>query len=284
MFRSQRRIDDGAGGRASRFVRPYGLAGLTLVGHSHGGGAPRPEGYNPAVTDELRSMRPRVLIIEDNADIVANLYDYLEPLGYTLDSARDGFSGLALAADHSHDAIVLDLTLPGLDGMELCRRLRRELKRDTPLLMLTSRDTVEDKVLGLRAGADDYLVKPFSLAELDARLQALMRRSRGRVGATMLRVGGLQFDPETYEASREGRRLELSPTGYRILAALMRASPALVSRDALEHELWGDERPASDALRTHIHSVRQVLDKPYARPMLVTVPGVGYRLVDPDAR
>lgn len=224
-----------------------------------------------------------VLIVEDNRDILANLYGYLEPLGYTLDSACDGYAGLALAADGSHDAIVLDLMLPGLDGVEVCRRLREELHRDTPVIMLTARDTTEDKVLGLRSGADDYLVKPFSLPELDARLQALIRRSRRAVGGAPLRVGALRFDPTTYEAAREGRRLELSPMGYRLLGVLMRASPALVTREKLEQELWGDEPPASDALRTHLHALRQAVDKPFARPMLVTVPSVGYRLVDPDA-
>ena len=225
----------------------------------------------------------RVLIIEDNADILANLYDYLEPLGYVLDSARDGFAGLALAADGSHDVIILDLTLPGLDGLEVCARLRTELRRDTPVLMLTARDTVDDKVLGLRSGADDYLVKPYSLAELEARLQALVRRHRGYAGVVALRVGPLEFDPATHEATRAGQRLELSPMSYRILAALMRASPGVVTRDMLEQDLWGDERPSSDALRTHIHAVRQTLDKPFDRSMLITIPGVGYRLVDPDA-
>lgn len=224
-----------------------------------------------------------VLIVEDNRDIVANLYGYLEPLGYTLDTARDGYAGLALAADGSHDAIVLDLMLPGLDGIEVCRRLRDELHRDTPVIMLTARDTVEDKVLGLGAGADDYLVKPFSLPELDARLQALVRRSRRGVGGAPLRVGALVFDPATYEATRNGRRLELSPMGYRLLGVLMRASPAVVTREKLEQALWGDEPPASDALRTHLHAVRQAVDKPFAHPMLITVPSVGYRLVDPDA-
>jgi DNA-binding response OmpR family regulator len=225
---------------------------------------------------------PHILVVEDNPDILANLYGYLEPLGYTLDSARDGFAALALAADRRHDAIVLDLMLPGLGGIEVCRRLRQELHRDTPVLMLTARDTVDDKVLGLRAGADDYLVKPFSLAELDARLHALVRRSRGRLSSAAIRVGPLAIDPATYEVTREGTRLELSPMAYRILGMLARASPAVVTRDALERELWGDERPASDALRTHIHMLRQVLDKPFATPMLATVPGAGYRLVDPD--
>ena len=232
--------------------------------------------------DAMERM-PHVLVIEDNPDILENLYGYLEPLGYTLDSARDGFAGLALAADHEHDAIVLDVMLPGIDGIELCRRLRTELHRATPVLMLTARDTVDDKVLGLRAGADDYLVKPFSLAELDARLQALVRRSRGHVGTGTLRVGPLTFDPQTYEAAREGHRIELSPMGYRVLAALMRASPAVVTREALERELWGDEPPASDALRTHIHALRQALDKPFAQPMVMTLPSVGFRIVAPDA-
>ena len=225
----------------------------------------------------------RLLVVEDNADILANLYGYLEPLGYTLDSARNGFAGLAFAADHEYDVIVLDIMLPGLDGLALCRRLRDELRRDTPVLMLTARDTVDDKVLGLRSGADDYLVKPFSLAELEARLQALLRRARGGHTDAVLRVGALQFDPATFQATRAGQRLDLTPTGYRLLAALMRAAPRVLTRQTLEHQLWGDAPPASDALRSHLHALRQVLDKPFTEPMLLTVQGVGYRLVDPDA-
>ena len=121
----------------------------------------------------------RVLIIEDNPDIVANLYAYLEPLGYTLDCERRGDAGLAAAARGLHDVIVLDLMLPGLDGLALCRRLRHELRRKTPVLMLTARDTVRDKIDGFDSGADDYLVKPFSMAELDVRLRALLRRAHG---------------------------------------------------------------------------------------------------------
>lgn len=225
-----------------------------------------------------------MLIVEDNADIVANLYGYLEPLGYVVDSARDGSSGFARAAGAAYDAIVLDVMLPGMDGITLCRRLRNELHSETPVLMLTARDTVDDKVLGLRSGADDYLVKPFAMAELEARLQALVRRSRREVSAAPLEVGPLTFDARTHEATREGVRLDLTPMGYRIVAALMRASPTVVTRQALERELWLDAAPASDALRTHIHAVRQALDKPFSRPMLLTIPGVGYRLVDPDAR
>lgn len=234
-------------------------------------------------TQSTAAISCRILIIEDNTDILANLYGYLEPLGYVLDSAGNGFAGLAMASEHDFDAIVLDVMLPGLDGLELCRRLREELHRDTPVLMLTARDTVDDKVLGLRSGADDYLVKPFSLAELDARLQALMRRARGQQVEKILRVGSLQFDPQTFEVIREGRKIELTPTGYRLLGLLMRAAPRVVTRQTLEHEIWGDAPPASDALRSHLHALRQALDKSFDHPMLLTVQGVGYRLVDPNA-
>lgn len=226
----------------------------------------------------------RVLIIEDNPDILANLYGFLEPLGYTLDSARNGFAGLSRAAENQYDVIVLDLMLPGLDGLEVCKKLRVELRQSTPVLMLTARDTLQDMVDGFERGADDYLVKPFSLVELDARLKALARRAQGAHLEAVMRVGPLQFDPTTYEAVRDKRRLELTPTGYRLLGALMRAAPRVLSKEALEREVWGDDPPESDALRTHIHALRQMLDKPFARPMLKTVQGVGYRLVDPDAQ
>jgi DNA-binding response OmpR family regulator len=219
-----------------------------------------------------------VLIIEDNPDIVANLYAFLEPLGYVLDSARSGPAGLEAARQGLHDAIVLDLSLPGLDGVELCRRLRHELRRSTPVLMLTARDTLQDKVAGFESGADDYLVKPFLLAELDLRLKALVRRARAEHVPALLQVGDLCFDTAALTVTRAGRRIELTPTGYKLLARLMQAGGALVPREALERELWGDEPPDSDALRTHIHALRRAIDKPFAEPLLKTVPGLGYRL------
>ena len=225
----------------------------------------------------------RILIIEDNADILANLYGFLGPLGYAIDSARTGVSGLVHAAEHNYDAIVLDLMLPGIDGLEVCRRLRKTLRQATPVLMLTARDTVKDKVAGFDSGADDYLVKPFSMVELDSRLKALRRRAGGQHGEALLRLGDLQFDPATYEATRGGRPLRLTPTGYKLLAALLRTAPNLMRRDDLEREVWGDEVPDSDVLRSHIYALRAALDKPFAAPMLKTLPGIGYRLVDPDA-
>lgn len=224
----------------------------------------------------------RLLVIEDNADIVANLFGYLEPLGYELDVARNGVSGLAMAAEGNFDAVVLDLTLPGLDGLDLCRRLRRDFKRSTPLLMLTARDTVQDKVLGFDSGADDYLVKPFSLIELEARLKALVRRATSAQIDSLLRFADVTFDPGTFEASRAGTPVQLTRTGYKLLAVLLREAPKLVTREALEQEVWGDDRPDSDALRTHIHALRLALDKPFEHQLLKTLPGIGYKLVSRD--
>jgi DNA-binding response OmpR family regulator len=224
----------------------------------------------------------RVLIVEDNADIAANLAGYLGPLGHALDFAQNGYGGLALIAQNEYDVIVLDLGLPGLDGLALCRKVRTELGKATPVLMLTARDTVEDKLSGFGSGADDYLVKPFSLPELEARLKALARRAGGNAIGTELRVGDLRFDPQTFQAQRAGRPLALTKTGYRILACLMRESPKVVLRQTLESEIWGDNPPESDALRTHIHALRQAIDKPPESPMLKTVQGIGYRLVAID--
>lgn len=221
----------------------------------------------------------RILIVEDNPDILANLYGFLEPKGYVLDSARNGYAGLALASENTYDAIVLDITLLGLNGLELCQKLRTELRSSTPVLMLTARDTLPDKVAGFESGADDYLVKPFSLVELDMRLKALVRRADGRHGISReLRFGELVFDPELQAASRQGCRVNLTKTGYVLLRVLMGAAPRIVSREDLEQAVWGDNRPESDALRTHIHALRQAVDKPFSCPMVITVAGVGYRL------
>lgn len=225
----------------------------------------------------------RILIVEDNADILANLYGFLEPRGHVLDSAVTGYGGLALASQNRYDVIVLDLTLPGLDGIALCRKIRHELGDNTPILMLTARDTLADKVAGFGSGADDYLVKPFSMVELEVRLQALLRRAMGaRASGATLQVGALAFDTEAWRATRGARVLTLTKTGYILLRRLMQGAPGVVTREQLEAEVWGDDRPDSDALRTHIHALRQALDKPEPFAMLRTVPGIGFQLVVPD--
>jgi DNA-binding response OmpR family regulator len=223
-----------------------------------------------------------ILVIEDNPDIVANLYGYLEPLGYVLDSARSGTAGLAQAAANDYDAIILDVMLPGIHGLELCHKLRTELGQQTPVIMLTAKDTIEDRVEGLNSGADDYLVKPFSLVELEARLKALIRRSQGAFAGQRLSLGPLSLVADSHEVVRSGIQLKLTPTGFTLLKKLLAESPRVLGTGILEREVWGDDVPSSDALRTHIHSLRQVLDKPFDKPMLKTVSGFGYQLVDPD--
>jgi len=227
----------------------------------------------------------RILIVEDNPDILANLYGFLEPKGYAVDSARNGYGGLALASENAYDVIILDVMLPGLNGLELCQKLRTDLLSTTPVLMLTARDSLPDKVAGFDSGADDYLVKPFSLVELDVRLRALARRAGGQHAISReLRFGGLVFDPDQQEASRDGVKVVLTRTGYVLLRCLMVAAPRIVPREALEQAVWGEDRPESDALRTHIHALRQAVDKPFAFPMVQTIAGVGYKLALPDAQ
>ena len=223
----------------------------------------------------------RILVIEDNRDILANVLDYLELKGFVVDCAQDGLSGLHLAATEHYDLIVLDIMLPGIDGYQVCKRLRDDAGRDTPIIMLTARDALNDRLQGLGAGADDYLIKPFALSELVARIEAILRRSQGS-RKQKLQVGDLQYDLDTLQATRAGQSLRLNPIGHKLLTILMQRSPAVVRREQLEEALWGEDVPDSDSLRSHIHQLRQVLDKPFDKPLLHTVHGVGFRLVEID--
>lgn len=225
---------------------------------------------------------PTILLIEDHHDIAELVGGYLEDSDYVVDYAVDGVTGLQLAITGDFDAIVLDLMLPGMDGLEVCRRLRGDAGKDTPLLMLTARDTLEDKIAGLDAGADDYLVKPFDIEELEARIRAMLRRSRGELVSEALKVADLTVDTGTLEVRRGGQLVNVTPIGLKLLLALMRASPRLVSRRDLEREVWGDIVPDSDALRSHLYTLRKAIDRPFPRPLLQTVPGVGFRLADVD--
>ena len=221
----------------------------------------------------------RILLVEDNRDILANLADYLDMKGYSVDCAQDGLSGLHLAATEHYDLIVLDVMLPGLDGYTLCRRLREDARRETPVIMLTARDQLDDRLQGFKAGADDYLIKPFALSELTARIEAVLRRAQGG-GKRCLLVAYLAYDLDTLEVTRAGRLLKLNPVGLKLLAVLMQKSPHVLRREVLEEALWGDDCPDSDSLRSHIHQLRQVIDKPFPRSLLQTLHGVGYRLAE----
>ena len=219
----------------------------------------------------------RLLIIEDNPAIVDNITDFLEAKGYILDFAMDGIGGLHLALTQDYDVIVLDLMLPGMDGITLCQKLRREASKQVPVIMLTARDTLDDKLLGFESGADDYLVKPFALKELEARIKALAKR-RAVADAKVLAVGDLHLDLGSFEVTRQGQKIDLNNTGISILKRLMEASPNVVSRKDLENHLWGDMPPGSDVLRSHIYTLRKKIDKPFKYTMIETVHGIGFRL------
>jgi DNA-binding response OmpR family regulator len=222
----------------------------------------------------------KLLIIEDNNDIAANIGLYFEHKGHIVDFAYNGRHGLELALQEDFDIIVLDLMLPGLDGVSLCQRLKAD-KPAQRVLMLTARDTLDDKLEGFEAGADDYLVKPFSLLELDARLNALMRRG-GSEDPGLLKVADLELDPRGMSLRRGGQALHLKPTDFRILELLMRNSRRVVPQREIIEKIWRDDPPDGDPLRVHIHTIRQQIDKPFDKPLLHTRHGVGYRLHDPD--
>ena len=225
----------------------------------------------------MRSLR--ILIVEDNSDIAENIADFLEIQGHLLDFAMDGIGGLHLALTQDYDAIILDIMLPGIDGLAFCRKLREEGAKQTPVLMLTARDTLSDKLEGFEAGADDYLVKPFELEELSARILSLVRRTDHAKNKT-IRVGELEIDLGKIRVMRAGRLIELNRACLKILTMLMRASPNVVSRKEIENALWGDMPPGSDALRSHIYTLRRAVDKPFKRHLIQTVHGMGYKLVD----
>lgn len=226
----------------------------------------------------------QLLLIEDHKDIAANIAEYFAARGDVVTHAQDGPGGLQMALDNPYDAIVLDLMLPGLDGLSLCRSLRQAGRTRVPVLMLTAKDLLADKIEGFEAGADDYLVKPFSLTELDARLKALVRRANPPDTPRVLSVGDLKFDLNTLEAERGGERVKLNPTTRRILIVLMQNSNRVVTRAELEHELWGDRAPEGDFLRAHMHALRTAIDKNFQVKLLHTIHGTGYRLSPDPAR
>ncbi len=225
----------------------------------------------------MKADRLRILVIEDNHALRTQMAMTLEARGHQADFAADGRTGLKLALAQPPDVVVLDLNLPGLDGLQVCERLRAEADRHIPVLMLTARDTLDDKLKGFNSGADDYLVKPFAGEELVARCIALAQRHR--VGEKhVIRIGPLHIDRRTGEVRRDDRVLQLHQTSQRILLALAEVWPRTLTRSELIQRLWGDEAPASDPLRSHMYLLRQELDKPSDLPMLKTVHGVGFRL------
>lgn len=215
-----------------------------------------------------------ILLVEDDRDLAATVVQYLELEGIRCDHADNGVMAVQLAQRNAYDAMLLDLNLPRLDGIDVCEQLRAE-GNDVPILMLTARDQLKDKLDGFRAGTDDFLVKPFELQELVVRVVALTRRRSGQV--KVLQYADLRMDLNAHEVTRGEALLKLSPIGWKLLEHLLRASPTAVSRQKLEQAVWGDDIPDSNALKVHMHHLRRAINDA-GSPLVQTVPGYGFAI------
>lgn len=225
----------------------------------------------------MNSNTLSILIIEDQAAIAKNIATYLEEKGYVLDFASDGYQGLELALNNIYDVIILDIMLPGIDGLSVCQQIRAKANRHVPILMLTARDTISDKVTGFEKGADDYLTKPFALEELEVRTIALSKRHLLQTNH-IISVGPVTVDRKLRKITREKTELNFNSVGYKVILALAEAYPQVLTRSELVNKIWGDEPTESDALRSHIYQVRAILDKPFKSKLLKTIHGVGFVL------
>jgi two-component system OmpR family response regulator len=225
----------------------------------------------------------RVLVVEDETRLALLLKRGLEEQGYAVDVTGDGAEALWYATEVDYDAVVLDIMLPSMDGLEVTRRLRAG-GRWTPVLLLTARDAVDDRVAGLDAGADDYLVKPFSFAELAARVRALVRRGRAERPA-VLEVGDLRLDPARRQAWRGQVELDLSPTEFALFELFLRHPDEVLTRSRILEHVWDFAYdPASNVVDQYVGYLRRKIDRPFGRGDLETVRGVGYRLRTPKGR
>ncbi|PTB84980.1 DNA-binding response regulator [Pseudidiomarina aestuarii] len=224
-----------------------------------------------------------VLLVEDTLAIATEVCDYLEEQGVQVDFAATGKHGLQLAQEQNYDVVILDVMLPDMTGIQVCESIKLTCDPIPPVLLLTARDSISDKSVGFAAGADDYLTKPFDLQELYLRCQALARRQQLHQ-AQSVKIGELEVNERQQWAQREGQLLKLSSTDFAILLLLVRAYPNAISRQQVISKVWGDDMPDSDVLRSHIYTLRQALDKPFATPMLATLHGVGFRLQTSESK
>ncbi len=222
---------------------------------------------------------PRILIVEDDFSIASNLHVYLERHGFAIDVAYSGHAALHRVSVDHYDCVLLDIGLPGLDGHTLLRRMREELALTTPVLVVSARSDLSDKLAGFGHGADDYLTKPFALAEVEARVRALLHRAGAPSRDAGRRVGELRFDPAAHEARVGDRPVRLTPKAAKLLELLTRQVGKLVKRSDIEAELWSEGPPHPDALRAQVHNLRRTLSEA-GFDGLETVHGVGYRITD----
>ena len=223
-----------------------------------------------------------ILVVEDHPTIARQIVDFLDGLQWQTDHAGTGALAIELATRETYDVVLLDLNLPDMDGLDVCRAIKQHAPRDVPVLMLTARDAFEDKARGFHGGADDYVTKPFDLRELALRCEALARRGQLHVDQE-LRIGPLTLRPRDRSVTYRGAPMPLTGAGFRILLTLCTAWPQAVSRSKLMYELWGANPPDSDALKSHIYALRKQLDQAGAPNLITTIPQLGYRLdhVDP---
>lgn len=220
----------------------------------------------------------RLLLIEDDNKIASFVMKGFKAAGFAVDHAADGVRGLDLALTEPYDVMIVDLMLPKLDGMSVIASLRRQ-KVDTPVIILSAKDSVDDRVKGLQSGSDDYLPKPFAFAELLARVQALMRRGSNQAEPTRLKVGDLSLDLISREVTRDGRRIELQPLEYSLLAYLMRNADKVVSKTMIMERVWDyNFDPQTNVVEARICRLRDKIDKGFASKLIHTVRGVGYVL------
>jgi DNA-binding response OmpR family regulator len=241
---------------------------------------PASEGASPAPGRAAPAAGTRILIVEDDFGIASNLHTFLALKGFDVDAAYSGQAALHRCSVDRFDVVLLDLGLPGLDGLTFLQRLRGELRSATPVLVISARSELADKLAGFAHGADDYLTKPFALAEVEARVRALLNRSvGGRLVDPVLRFGSVELDRERGEVRVAGALVRLTPKAGQLLELLLRKPGQLVRRTTIEATLWPDAPPQADALRSQIHSLRKALAE-HGFEGLETVHGVGLRLVE----
>lgn len=226
----------------------------------------------------MQQVSHMILLVEDHHALAATVGEFLELHGMVVDFANNCHSAKHLLRQNSYHCVVLDLNLPDGSGYEICHDIRQNLGLSLPVIMLTARDTLDDKLEGFDAGTDDYLVKPFELKELVARINAQVKRAKGQVGRSQIEIGDLVLDIHKNSVARAGIKIDLPKLQFKLLALLMRFSPQVVSRQMMELELWGDEMPDSDALRSHIYNLRKAIDKPFEQKLIHTISGVGIQI------
>lgn len=223
-----------------------------------------------------------ILIVEDDFDVSQNMRTFLEACGYSVETATNGLNGLDLSTATHFDVILLDIGLPKINGLDLCKRLRKLGFSTTGIIMATARDELEDKLVAFRSGADDYIVKPFALVELKCRIEALMKRRGFNAPGGVLRVADMVYEPQSCTITRAGDSIHVSRIGRILLQCLMENTHRVVSRAELEKLIWGNSPPSPDALKTHLYALREKIDKPYPQKLIKNVRGVGYRITADD--